>query len=132
MNLILKILTLFLNFHGFSTTKPLKFRENKTLKLRENVELCSNISLYKFMDPPPTGLTGLVGMPGAGNHWVLHLLRMATGIHTSKWFQDEDEYFPYNHVWNSSVLLIKDHMMVMKDTTYDIMEFSNRPFQLNL
>ena len=99
--------------------------KSSALKLRDNINDCSNISLYKFLDPPNKGLTGLVSMPGSGNHWVLNLLRMATGIHTANIYTDPDPYFPYNVILNGSVLLIKDHML-------DIEKFPKRPFLLTL
>ena len=135
MDLLLKILTFFLNFpgplgggarggQGGSLPAPKSPMDLLTLTLRENVEVCSNISLYKFLDPPPTRMTGLVGFPGAGNHWALHLLRMATGIHTSTLYFEEKEHFPFVNVWNSSFLLIKDHMMDMN--------VLNLPFKINV
>ena len=65
---------------------------------------------------PPGPRTALWSIPGSGSYWTRYLIQKATGYMTGTNLEEYDKLgYPAGHIANGSVIVIKDHLVYIKD-----------------
>ena len=81
---------------------------------KNNTDWCGGTFLH--MLDPPGPRTALWSIPGSGNYWIRYLIQKTTGYMTGTNLKEYDKPgYPAGHIANGSVIVIKDHLVYIKD-----------------